>query len=279
MNSRHYRKGCGCTPLLALALVLGVFSIGYFFAPIRTNILILGLDYTPPENYVARSDTIVLTTVIPFEPYIGLLSVPRDLWVFIPEFGENRINTAHFFAEAQNAGAGPGMAIQAISDNFNVRMDYYVRVRFEGFREIVNALGGVDIHLTEPMAGYEAGTHHLTGNKALAFARHRLGSDDFYRMEHGHILMKAILGQMIQPNKWLRLPAVLLAMASAVDTNLPVWQWPRIGLALLRAGPDGIDNRLITRDMVTQYLTNEGASVLLPDWSKINPLVSEMFGE
>jgi len=281
MNPRRDRKGCGCgcTPILALTLVLGIFSLVYFIAPIRTNILILGLDYTLPDNFVARSDTIIMTTIIPFEPYIGLLSMPRDLWVNIPDVGENRINTAHFFAEAQQAGTGTRAVIQTIQVNFDVEMDYYVRIRFEGFREIVNAMGGVDIYLTEPTAGYEAGAHHLTGNKALAFARHRLGSDDFFRMQQSQILAKAILGQMLQPDHWVRLPAFLSAVSASLETNMPLWQWPRLGLALVRAGPDGLDSRMITREMVTQTVTNEGASVLLPDFPKIDLVLSEMFGE
>jgi hypothetical protein len=54
--------------------------------------------------------------------------------------------------------------------------------------------------------------------------------------------------------------------------------WPRLTLALLLSGPDGIDNRTIEREMVTPFTTDQGASVLLPDWSQINPLVREMFG-
>ena len=278
-RNRSRGCGCGCTPFLALALVLGVFAIGYFFAPIRTNILILGLDYTPPENFVGRSDTIILTTIIPFEPYIGMLSVPRDLWVNVSGVGENRINTAHFFAEAQQGGTGPQAAIQTVQDNFNVGMDYYVRLRFEGFREIVNAMGGVDIELAQPMAGYSAGQHHLTGNKALAFARSRSGSDDFFRMQQGQIVIKAVLKQILTPSRWVRLPAVLSAIPRSVDTNVPAWQLPRLGLAVIRAGSEGVDSRTITREMVTPTMTGEGAAVLLPEWSRINPVLSEMFGE
>jgi LCP family protein required for cell wall assembly len=251
----------------------------YLAVPGQTKVLVLGLDYTPPGSDVGRSDTIILTTFDPIAPRVSLLSVPRDLWVSIPGVGENRINTAHFFGEAQQTGYGPDAAIQTIQHNFGVKMDYYVRIHFEGFKEVVNALGGVDIDLPEPMAGYPAGRHHLTGNKALAFARSRMGSDDFFRMEQGQLLVKAILQQMFSLKKLPRLPGVLTAVSRAIDTNLPTWQLPRLGFALLRTGVDGIDNRTISREMVTPYITDQGANILLPDWGKINPLVAELLGD
>ncbi|HEY5669252.1 MAG TPA: LCP family protein [Anaerolineales bacterium] len=279
MKAKKRRVGCGCGSffgglLLALVIILTI----YLFAPLRTNLLLLGIDYAPPGSSVSRSDTIILATVIPTEPYIGVLSIPRDLWVNIPGIGENRVNTAHFFAEAQQVGSGPKAAIDTIQQNFGVDVDYFVRIRFDGVRSVVDAMGGVDIDLDRPMAGYPAGRHHLTGNKALAFARHRLGADDFFRMEQGQLLIKAIFRQLLHPSMWPRLPSVVVAIMNEVDTNIPLWQWPRLALAFLRAGPDGLDNRTLERDMTTPFTTNQGASVLLPDWSKINPLIEDMFG-
>lgn len=272
--------GCGCTPFLGGALLGVVFLLAiYFLAPGRTNILLLGIDYTPPENAVGRSDTMVLATINPLKPYVGMLSIPRDLWVNIPGYGENRINTAHFFAEANATGEGPWAALTTVNQNFGVDIDYFLRIRFDGFKDVVNAMGGVDLILPEPMAGYPAGPLHLNGNKALAFARNRSGSDDFFRMQHAQMVMKATLRQMLNPLKWPRLPLVLAAASRSIDTTVPVWLWPRLGLALLRAGPDGIDNRIIDRDMTIPTITQEGANILIPDWAMINPVLMEMFGQ
>lgn len=276
---RPRRRIAGCIPVLALGLIVGLVLSAYLLAPFRTNILLLGIDYSDPGSSLARSDTIILTTFIPLQPYIGMLSIPRDLWVNIPGIGENRINTAHFFAESQQAGSGPAAAMQTIRDNFGVDVGYYIRIRFQGFRDVINAMGGVDVDLPEPMAGYPAGRHHLTGNKALAFARQRYGSDDFFRMEHGQLIMKAVFKEMLNPLKWPRLPGMFLAFARAVDTNVPWWQWPRLAVALLRAGPNGIDNRTISREMVNPFTTSQGADVLLPNWGLINPVLMEMFGQ
>ncbi len=62
-----------------------------------------------------------------------------------------------------------------------------------------------------------------------------------------------------------------------VNTNLPAWMWPRMVMSFLWVGPDGIDSRIINRDMVTPFTTDQGAQVLLPNWGLINPLVREMF--
>lgn len=280
MRKSKRRRGCGCGCGMIFLISLGIVLLlsVYFVAPVRTNILLLGIDYTPPESAVGRSDTIILTTFVPLKPYIGLLSIPRDLWVVIPGIGENRINTAHFFAEAQQAGHGPQAVKETIKENFSVDVDYFIRMRFEGFREVVNSLGGLDLYLPEPMAGYPAGYHHLTGNKALAFTRTRSGSDDFFRMEQGQFLLKAIFMQILNPKQWVKIPAVIIAFSRVIETDIPLWQWPRLVFALVRAGPEGLDARTITRDMVSPFTTSQGANVLLPNWSAIYPVVLDIFG-
>jgi len=280
--ARQRSRGCscGCTPFLGGAILGLAFLLAiYFLAPGRTNILLLGIDFTPPENAVGRSDTIVLSTINPLKPYVGMLSVPRDLWVNIPGFGENRINTAHFFAEATRAGDGPWAAMETVRQNFGVDVNYFLRVRFDGFKDVINAMGGVDLVLPEPMAGYPAGPVHLNGNKALAFARDRSGSDDFFRMQHAQLVMKAVMRQMLNPLKWPRLPLVFVAASRSINTTVPVWLWPRLGLAVLRAGSSGIDSRIIDREMVIPTITQDGANILIPDWAKINPVLREMFGQ
>ena len=279
LRRRPWYAGClGCLFRLLLILLLPAFFIAaYLFFPGRTNILLLGMDYAEPSNAVARTDTIILATFVPSRPYVGLLSVPRDLWVPIPGYGENRINTAHFFAEAEAPNSGPYRAVATVESNFGVEIDYFARIRFEGFKEVVNALGGVDIELSEPLAGYAPGVHHLTGNKALAFARSRMGADDFYRMQQGQIVFKAILNKMVKPTSWFHLPAVYTALRRNLHTDIPLWLWPRLGFAALRMGVSDLDARTISRDMVTPYTTAEGANILLPNWPLILPVVQDMF--
>jgi LCP family protein required for cell wall assembly len=265
--------------LLLAAAGIGLFGFVYLFFPLRTRLLILGIDYTDPSNALARSDTIILATFNPnpLKPYVRTLSVPRDLWVAIPGLGENRINTAHYYAEGRSPGSGPQALLQTIALNFDVEIPYYLRIRFEGFREVVNALGGVDIELSAPAAGYPAGKHHLTGRKALAFVRNRTGTDDFFRMENAQLMVKALLKNMLHPLKWPRLPAVARAFFAAIDTNAPFWLWPRLAAALLRVGPNGIESHIVPRQMTTPFTTDQGANVLLPNWTLIHLLVKQLF--
>lgn len=267
-----------CGFLILVTLCFFIFVSFIFIFPVKTTILFLGIDYAPRKSFVGRSDTIVLITFNTIKPYVGVLSIPRDLWVQIPGVGENRINTAHFFAEAQQAGTGPQATIMTIQQNFGVTPNYYIRIRFDGVREIVDAMGGVDITLAEPIGGYSPGIHHLSGEKALGFARRRQGADDFFRMKQGQILIKAILKQSLKPINWFKLPRILQTIITVTDTNIPLWRLPQVSFAVLRTGIDHFDSRIIDREMVTPITTDQGANVLLPNWDLIHPLINDMFG-
>lgn len=259
-------------------LLFLAFILLYFLAPLRTNILLLGTDDSPERGAVGRTDTIILTTIVPLRPYVGMLSIPRDLWVTIPNVGEQRINTAYFFAEANQAGSGAQAAMQTVRDNFGVPVHYYAVIHMYGLVSAVDALGGVDIQLEESTGGLPAGTHHLDGIEALAFARERGSSDDFSRMQRAQILISAAFGKMLGPSHWRALPALIFSLTQVIDTNIPLWQLPRLLFALLRSALFGVDSQTITRDMVTPFQTSAGAQVLAPNWEAMNPLLDKMFG-
>jgi polyisoprenyl-teichoic acid--peptidoglycan teichoic acid transferase len=104
-----HRKKIRRWPMTLIAVILF-----YFFAPLRTNILLLGADDSAERGSIGRTDTIILTTIVPLKPHVGMLSIPRDLWVAVPGVGEQRINTAYFFAESKQEGSGPRGAIETI---------------------------------------------------------------------------------------------------------------------------------------------------------------------
>ena len=267
-------RGCCCSlPLLLLAILLI-----YFFAPLRTNILLLGTDDSPERGSVGRTDTIILTTVVPLKPYVGMLSIPRDLWVTVPGVGEQRINTAYFYAEANESGSGSQAALQTIRENFGVPVRYYAVIHMAGLTSIVDALGGVDIALDSPVGGYPAGVHHLTGADALSFVRERNSSDDFSRMVRAQILIAGLFRKALDPSYWALLPQFIQSLTQGIETNIPLWQWPRLLFALIQAFVFGIDSQTITREMVVPFQTSQGAQVLAPNWDAINPLLIRMFG-
>lgn len=264
---------------LWLGLLLGLSLSLYLMAPFRTNVLLLGVDRRPGETMAARTDTMIMTTFLPGKPYVGALSIPRDLWVEVPGVGSNRINTAHHFAELNQPGTGMAAAEQVVRMNFGVDVDYAVRVEFQGIVGVVDALGGVPIELDTPMSGYPAGEHMLDGTAALAFVRDRAGSDDFARMARGQLFLRALLKRAASPVVWPRLPQALGRGLGSVSSDVPFWQWPRLLFALARVGPAGIDGRVIDRSMAVGFTTADGAQVLAPQWDRINPLLLEVFGQ
>ncbi|HET6823699.1 MAG TPA: LCP family protein, partial [Anaerolineales bacterium] len=192
--------------------------------------------------------------------------------------GEQRINTAYFFAESNEVGSGSQAALQTIRQNFGVPVRYYAVIHMFGLASVVDALGGVDVQLDSPTGGLPAGVHHLNGEQALFFVRERNSSDDFNRMVRAQLLLSAMFRKAGNPSNWSSLPQFVSSLAQVVDTNVPVWQWPRLLFALLRAFLFGIDSQTITRDMVVPFQTSQGAQVLAPNWDAINPLLSRMFG-
>lgn len=258
-------------------LLITLIILIVFFTPFRVNILVLGIDSRPGEEWMGRSDTMILTTIPPVLPQMKMVSIPRDLWVAIPGHPDNRINTAHYFAEVAQAGSGPKAAADAIQANFGIKFPYTIRLRFDGFKDIVDAMGGVTITLPSAMSGLDAGTHHLDGTQALAFVRDRETSDDFYRQMRGQMFISAAVKQLVNPVNWYRIPSVIAAFNRSVQINLPVWLWPRVGYSLAFSAIKGFNAQSITREMIQPFITNEGAQVLLPIWEQINPLMKSVF--
>ena len=280
VKQRRRSLGCvtpGCILLLLLPVIL-ILAV-YLLVPLRINLLLMGIDRPPSGTNTSRTDTMILFSIDPLKPDIEMLSIPRDLWVSIPGVGENRINTAHFFAEVNDPGSGPQAAAQTVEDNFGISVPYTIRIRFDDFVHLIDSMGGIDLTLDSPEGGLAAGKHHLNGTQALAFARDRKGTDDFFRMADGQIMFKTVLQQMLRVSNWPRIPFEAITIFKAMDTNIPAWQWPRLLFAFLRAGPSGIHNQVLPRTMVTPYVTDAGADVLLPNWDLIRPFVAKMFGQ
>jgi polyisoprenyl-teichoic acid--peptidoglycan teichoic acid transferase len=257
--------------------ILVILVVLLFFTPFRINTLIIGIDRPPEGTWIGRSDTMIITTLPPILPQISILSIPRDLWVAVPGHYDNRINTAHYFAELNQADSGKRAAAEVVKTNFGINVNYVVRVNFDGVVKIVDAMGGVTVDLPVDMSGMSAGNNHLDGTQALRFVRDRANSDDFFRQQRGQLFIVSAIKEMLNPVKWVRIPAILVAVAQSVDSNIPVWAWPRFGYGILFSAIKGFNAHTLEREMVTPWVTDEGAQVLLPNWELINPLVDVLF--
>ena len=156
----------------------------------RINILFVGLRGGDPlePDCPFCTDTLILLTVDPVTKTAGMLSIPRDMWVNIPGFGYSRINTAWSLGRGSKLpGGGPALTMKTVSHFIGVPVDYYVQVDFDTFVDVIDLIGGVDIHndeniVLDPVAHGKdfpkvrltcCGIRHLNGRTALAYARCR----------------------------------------------------------------------------------------------------------
>jgi anionic cell wall polymer biosynthesis LytR-Cps2A-Psr (LCP) family protein len=166
-----------------------------------------------------------------------------------------------------------------------------VRVNFEGFIAIVDAAGGVTIDVRNAMIDSEyptsdfqtttvefrPGRQHMDGARALQYVRIRHGSSDFSRIERQQEVLLALIRQLTWPGNWTRFPAVYRAFAEHVETDVTLLDVLAVAPAVLWVGPEGVDNRAITTEMVFHTTTSNGGAILEPDWSQIDPVLHEMF--
>jgi LCP family protein required for cell wall assembly len=258
----------------------------------RVNVLLLGIDKRPDEQY-ARTDTIILVTVDPATGKAGMLSIPRDLWVTIPGYGENRINTAHYLGDKNGyPGGGPALAMKTVQYNLGVPVHFYVRVDFDGFRRIVDTLGGIDIDVAQTINdpkypdenyGYdpfyiEAGLQHMDGGTALKYARTRATSGaDFARARRQQQVLFAIREKALAIDVVPKIPELWTTMAGTAQTDLQLVDILELAKLADEITSDDIQSTVIDHTMTVDYVASTGAQVLLPVREKMRPVVDSMF--
>jgi polyisoprenyl-teichoic acid--peptidoglycan teichoic acid transferase len=195
------------------------------------NVLVMGIDRVPnaadgsPESFSGRSDTMLLLRVDPKKESVSILSIPRDTQVDIPGVGVTKINQA-------NASGGPLLARESVSNALNsVRVDRYVRISTNAFRELVDKLGGVRVYVPQPMVYTDntqklkidlaQGWQTLNGSQAEQFARFRKDDlGDIGRVQRQQSMIKALRGQVNNPFTIARIPSIIRDMQKYVDSNL-----------------------------------------------------------
>ncbi len=264
----------------------------------RVNILILGIDQREGEPGPWRTDTIMIATIDPVGLSAGVLSIPRDLWVTIPGFGENRINTAHFLGDAYGyPGGGIALAQETIRYNFGIATTYYVRVNFTAFEKAIDLLGGIylcvpeaidDPHYPDARYGYEpfrieAGCQHLDGRTALKYARTRATrGGDFDRMRRQQEVIRAIRERVLRlnmlPSLIGRAPALWEAVKEGVRTNLTLDQMIALARLAARIPDDRIRMVTLGPSMTVPHMTPDGAEVLVRVPEKVQEMLVGLFG-
>ncbi|WP_033403673.1 LCP family protein [Paenibacillus fonticola] len=204
----------------------------------RVNILLMGVDARGlKKGEIPRSDTMLVASIDPVEKKSYLFSIMRDTYLKIPEHGSDRINAAITY--------GPNTAMQTVSELLGIPIQYYVYTDFQGFIELVDAIGGVDFYVEKDMRytskadkhefdiNLKKGQQHLDGDAALQYVRFRHDAlSDYSRTERQRNFIKAVAEKMISTTSLMKLPTILEKVNPYVDTNLTVndmWKLATIG--------------------------------------------------
>lgn len=268
------------TPVLFCSCSLLFYVI---FPQPPMNILVLGVDSRAGEGWVTRADSIMLVGIRPQRLQVSLLSIPRDLSIRVPDYGLQRINTVNALGEMEAAGRGPILTASGIQESFGVRSDRYVRLDFNGFVDVVNAVGGVTIDVEHSIVDdfyptedygtmtvrFDPGVQHMDGERALQYARTRYSDDDYRRAGRQQQVLSAVAGKLINPIYW---PGVISALNRNVETDLGLFDLLRLGPpVVLSAGR--FEQLVIDRE----YITTTAEGVAVPDYSKLTPWLQGRF--
>ena len=265
----------------------------------RFTFVMVGLDRRLGETGLQyRTDTMMLVSIDPESNDIGVLSIPRDLYVQIPGYSQlQRINTAMFLGELQRPGYGPTLMMQAVQLNFGIRVHDFVAVDFQAFIDVVDAIGGIEVTTTSVINdpqypnmnyGYDpfylpAGTHHLDGYDALRFARTRHGDSDIQRAERQQQTLFAIRDRVLNfdllPSLVAQSPMLWSSWDDNVFTGLSFEQIMQLGLYVKDVPREQITMGVINYEYLQGYTTGEGASVLIPNRSRLGSLMVQVFGQ
>ena len=264
----------------------------------RVNILLLGIDEREDQYGPWRTDTMIVLTIDPENSGAGMLSIPRDLWVPIPGYGENRINSAHHTGDLQKyPGGGPALAIKTVQYNFGIPIHYYVRVNFGGFVEAIDTIGGIEIHvekeINDPLYpdgayGYDplyipTGLQHMDGSLALKYARTRHGGSDFDRLRRQQQVIMAVRDKVLRlgmlPQLLPKLPGLLQTVGDSVQTDLLIDEMLRLIQLASRIDDEHIKAAVIGSSMTIPTTTPNGAQVEIPIRDEIRAVVDEIFAD
>lgn len=262
----------------------------------RFTVLLMGMDKRPGESGAAfRTDTMILLSLDPDTNHVGMLSIPRDLYVDVPGYNLQRINTAYGLGEYAGAGGGPRLAMQTVQYNLGIPVNDYVVVDFNAFIRLVDLIGGIDVNVeraiydpTYPDMNYgydpfylNPGMQHLDGVTALKYARSRHGSDDIDRAARQQQVLYAIRDKLVSldmiPQLALQAPLLWAEYAQSVDTGLALDQILELALYLQNIPKENFTNGVLGWQHVSP-VNWQGMEILVPNRQQIGPLMLEIFG-
>ncbi|NLG99392.1 MAG: LCP family protein [Chloroflexi bacterium] len=262
----------------------------------RVTILVMGLDGRDwaETTDIPRTDTMILFSMDPVNKTAGMLSIPRDLWVNIPNMGYNKINTAYRWGELYDLPDGPSLAMRTTEEFLGVPVHYYVLVDFNAFVQFIDELGGLDMHIKEEIVvdpigpgntrTLEPGVQTLDGATVLAYARNRhTANDDFDRSARQQEVIMAIREQVLTfnmlPTLISKAPILYHKISSGIQTNLTLDQVIRLAWLASQVSEENIKTGIIGPPLQVEIATSPDGtqSILVPVPDQIRLLRDEIF--
>lgn len=252
----------------------------------QVNILLLGSDWRAGSGF--RTDVLLLVSLNKTTGTATLLSFPRDLYVEIPGIGMERINAAQPYGGFELTSA-------TFMNNFGIDIDYYMITNFNGFINIVDTLGGINVNaawalndlciLPQAVDEYcyvPAGINHLDGRTALWYVRSRHASNDFDRTRRAQEVLLAIFQKAMSLDALSRGTELYELFQSSVETNIPigtVLELLPLGSKIL-SDPSMIRRYAISPEQVSNYIVpGTGAMVLIPDKALVDEVIRQALSQ
>jgi LCP family protein required for cell wall assembly len=255
------------------------------------NFIVLGSDRRPHWNEW-HTDAIHVVSIQRERGVVSVLSVPRDLYVYIPGFWMSRINFADYYGEAYGyTGGGPALVRDTMLYNLGIRIDYYVRTDFDGLIGIVDTLGGVDIpvhcRLTDhwpypdesgmyPILTVNPRIHHMDGETALWYARSRMTTSTFSRERRQQQVLQAIWHRARDSGALTQIPALWEQTQDMLVTDVDFQGVIDMAPIAFTLQDPNVRFYNISRSGVTPWITPHGGNVFLPQWEPLQPVIAEM---
>jgi LCP family protein required for cell wall assembly len=234
------------------------------------TILLLGSDRRPGEGWTTRSDAIVVVRLDPVQQRIAMLSLPRDLIVAIPGYGQARINAATVYGDLYpELGGGVSLARETVSQLLDLPIDYVLRADFSAFTSAVDAIGGIDIEVEQALYdaayptmyyGYQevyipAGMQRMDGATALIYSRIRHSDSAYARNRRQQQVLLAILRRVRDQNllgQAEMIADVTGALRNDIQTDMSIDQMIGLGLAYRSVSPDAVERYALDETMVSE---------------------------
>ena len=268
---------------------------------IRSTILLMGIDKRQgmDQERAFRTDTMMLITIDPVGKRLGMLSIPRDLWVIIPGYeSRDRINTANFKGDAfRLPGGGPALAMETIAANLGIQVDNYIRINFTAFEALIDEIDGIEIDVPQTIddprypdccTGYDPlyipqGVRHMDGSLTLKYARTRATyGGDFDRAARQQQVLLAVRDKILNMKMITKLvaraPKLYSTLSGSYDTDLTLENIVDIMGLVREIDSDNIQSVVINGDyLMNEFTTSEGAQVVLLDSRAFRKLREQMF--